>query len=147
VVFEVKRRLARVRGERRAGDDTAIANGKVRAGFDSDWERQAAELLDEHASVHAWVKNDRLGFAVPYRKDGIARKYFPDFLVELEDGQKLLIEIKGQAGDADVKKAAAERWCRAANNDGRFGRWRYELCFGAHELQAVLDTQSVPSAA
>lgn len=115
--------------------------------FDSDWERQAAELLDNHTSVRAWVKNDRLGLAVPYRKDGIARKYFPDFLIELTDGQRVLIEIKGQPGDADLKKAAAERWCRAVNNDGRFGRWRYELCYGAHELQAVLDKQFVSSAA
>ncbi len=115
--------------------------------FDSDWERQAAELLDAHDSVRAWVKNDRLALAVPYRKDGVGRKYFPDFLVELTDGRRLLIEIKGQAGDADLKKAAAERWCRAVNNEGRFGRWRYELCFGAHELQAVLDKQVVSSAA
>ena len=114
--------------------------------FDSDWERQAAELLDAHDSVRAWVKNDRLALTVPYRKDGVARKYFPDFLVELTDGRRLLIEIKGQAGDADLKKAAAERWCGAVNNDGRFGRWRYELCFGAHELRAVLDKKFVSSA-
>lgn len=115
--------------------------------FDSDWERQAAELLDAHDSVRAWVKNDRLALAVPYRKDGVPRKYLPDFLVELTDGLKLLIEIKGQPGDANLKKAAAERWCRAVNNDGRFGRWGYELCYGAHELQAVLDRHSVSSAA
>ena len=35
-----------------------------------------------------------------------------------------------------LKKAAAERWCRAVNNDGRFGRWTYQLCFGAAELKS-----------
>jgi type III restriction enzyme len=43
--------------------------------FDSDWERQAAEILDKHEKVRAWVKNDRLGLVIPYRKDGVARKF------------------------------------------------------------------------
>ena len=107
--------------------------------FDSDWERQAAELLGAHATVEAWVKNDRLGLVVPYRKDGVSRKYLPDFIVELKNGDRLLVEIKGQIGDAMIKKAAAERWCRAVTNDGRFGRWEYRLCFGAGELGTVLD--------
>ena len=48
--------------------------------FDSDWERQAAEILGAHPVVEAWVKNDRLGLVIPYRKEGVARKYLPDFL-------------------------------------------------------------------
>jgi type III restriction enzyme len=113
--------------------------------FDMDWERQAGELLGSHPAVEAWVKNDRLGFVVPYRKEGTLRKYLPDFLVELKNGDQLIVEIKGQAGDAAIKKAAAERWCRAVNNDGRFGSWAYHLCFGLAELRAVLDkTKSTP---
>ncbi|MCC6780405.1 MAG: hydrolase, partial [Hyphomicrobiales bacterium] len=106
--------------------------------FDSDWERQAAELLGKHPAVDAWVKNDRLGLVIPYRKDGTPRKYLPDFVVRLADGTYLLVEIKGQAGDAMIKKAAAERWCTAVTNSGRFGTWRYELCFGAADLRKVL---------
>ena len=107
--------------------------------FDFDWERHAGELLDVHPAVRAWVKNDRLGLVVPYRKDGVGRRYLPDFVVELVDGSKLLVEIKGQLGDALLKKAAAERWCRAVTNDGRFGVWSYHLCVGKHALQQVLD--------
>jgi type III restriction enzyme len=107
--------------------------------FDSDWERKAAELLERHAAVEAWVKNDRLGLVVPYRKDGVARKYLPDFVVRLTDGSHLLLEIKGQVGDALLKKAAAERWCTAVTNDGRFGAWRYCLCFAAAEVITVLN--------
>ncbi len=107
--------------------------------FDFDWERQAGELLDAHPAVAAWVKNDRLGLVVPYRKEGTARKYLPDFLVRLTTGEMMLIEIKGQLGDALVKKAAAERWCRAVTNDGRFGQWTYHLCFGKKELATVLE--------
>jgi type III restriction enzyme len=107
--------------------------------FDSDWERQAAETLGAHRAVSAWVKNDRLGLVIPYRKEGSQRKYLPDFVVELTNGHRLLVEIKGQIGDAAIKKAAAERWCRAVTNSGRHGNWTYHLCFGAAELSDVLD--------
>jgi len=108
--------------------------------FDSGWERQAAELLGSHSAVASWVKNDRLGLVIPYRKEGTPRKYLPDFLVKLKSGSHLIVEIKGQVGDAAIKKAAAERWCRAVTNDGRYGNWDYRLCFGAEELRSVLDT-------
>jgi type III restriction enzyme len=106
--------------------------------FDSDWERQAAEILDKHDKVRAWVKNDRLGLVIPYRKDGVARKYFPDFVVEMTDGGFLIVEIKGQEGDAAIKKAAGERWCKAVTNDGRFGSWAYKICWGANDIIEVL---------
>ena len=85
------------------------------------------------------MKNDRLGLVVPYRKDGVARKYLPDFVVEMTDGSFLVVEIKGQAGDAAIKKAAAERWCKAVTNDGRFGSWTYNICWGANDIMKVLD--------
>jgi len=50
-------------------------------------------------------------------------------------------EIKGQIGDAMIKKTAAERWCRAVTNDGRFGNWSYSLCFGPAELRTKLDAE------
>ena len=108
------------------------------AAFDSDWERQAAEILDKHAKVRAWVKNDRLGLVIPYRKDGVARKYLPDFVVEMTDGSFLIVEIKGQEGDAAIKKAAGERWCKAVTNDGRFRNWAYSICWGANDIMKVL---------
>jgi type III restriction enzyme len=107
--------------------------------FDSDWEREAAEILAGHPRVRAWVKNDRLGLVVPYRKDGSPRKYFPDFVVDLENGDHLMVEIKGQVGDAAIKKTAAERWCRAVTNDGQYGRWTYYLCFGPGEMKEALE--------
>lgn len=111
-------------------------NGAV---TDFGWEAQAVEVLDAHAAVEAWVKNDRLGLTVPYRKEGVARKYLPDFVVRLTSGEMLLVEIKGQEGDAKLKAAAAERWCKAVTNDGRFGKWTYHLCFGVGALKKVLE--------
>ena len=107
--------------------------------FDSSWERQAAEILDKHDKVRAWVKNDWLGLAITYRKDGVARKYLPDFVVEMTDGSFLIVEIKGQEGDAAIKKAAGERWCKAVSNDGRFGGWAYSICWGPNDIMNVLN--------
>lgn len=107
--------------------------------FDSDWERQAADLLGVHPVVRAWVQNDRLVLVIPYRKEGALRKYLPDFVVELVNGHNLVVEIKGQVGDALIKKAAAERWCQAVTNHGLFGTWTDLLGFGAEHLLRELD--------
>lgn len=104
------------------------------------WEQSAAYCLDTHDSVHAWVKNDHLGFIIPYRKDGIRRRYLPDFIVQISSGEKLIIEIKGQVlEDALIKEAAALRWCSAVNRDGRFGQWRYFLVKHPADVLQLLD--------
>ena len=43
----------------------------------------------------------------PYRKDGVARNYLPDFVVEMADGSFLVAEIKGQDGDAATRGTPA----------------------------------------
>lgn len=120
-------------------DDEHVAKCHLNAAvFDLGWEQQAVGILDSHADVRAWVKNDRLGLFVPYRKDGISKKYIPDFVVKMNDGGMLMLEIKGQVGDALLKKAAAERWCRAVTNDGRFGAWSYHICWQITALQEAI---------
>lgn len=39
----------------------------------------------------------------------------------------LILEVKGFDERAEVKKAAAKRWCAAVNADGKFGRWHFEM--------------------
>ena len=111
------------------------------------WEQAAATALDAHPAVRRWVKNDHLGFVVPYRKDGVRKGYLPDFIVELDSGERLVVEIKGQVGDAEIKAAAAQRWCNAVNNDGRFGRWSYHLVKQPANLSRLLDQMVTPQAA
>jgi type III restriction enzyme len=107
------------------------------------WEQAAATALDAHPGVARWVKNDHLGFVVPYRKDGTRRHYLPDFIVELTNGERLIVEIKGQPGDSEIKAAAAHRWCNAVNNDGRFGRWGYHVVHQPANLLALLGAAKV----
>jgi type III restriction enzyme len=82
------------------------------------WEQSAAFLLDCHHGVR--VKNDRLGFFIPYRNKGVPARYVPDFILETDTGLNVIAEIKGQVTDsADVKAKAAQRWANAVNRLGR----------------------------
>ena len=75
------------------------------------WEQTAALLLDTHPGVRKWVKNERLGFFIPYRRNGLPARYIPDFIVVTDTDQNVIVEIKGQVTDnADAKAKAAERW-------------------------------------
>ncbi|TPK49600.1 hydrolase [Mesorhizobium sp. B2-5-4] len=92
------------------------------------WEQIAALLLDAHPGVKKWVKNERLGFSIPYRRNGLPARYIPDFIVVTDAQNYVIVEIKGQVTDnADAKAKAAERWCKAVTKFGQHGNWRYLL--------------------
>lgn len=92
---------------------------------DGAWESFVADCLERSANVHAWIKNDHLGFAITYLWNGSRRKYIPDFLVRLSSGETLVMEIKGQPNDESrAKKAALEQWVKAVNATGGWGTWR-----------------------
>ena len=81
------------------------------------------------------MKNDHLGFEIPYTHKGSSHRYVPDFLARLvpEPGddvvRTLIIEVSGGQKSPGPTKAKAttarDHWCTAVNNDGRFGRWGY----------------------
>lgn len=88
--------------------------------MDSDWEGICAKTLEEIETVETYVKNQFLGFAIPYTKDGKDRQYFTDFLVRVKskDGltKNLMIEISGMSHDKAEKKWFVEnRWLPAVN--------------------------------
>jgi len=88
--------------------------------MDSDWEGICAKTLEEIETVECYVKNQFLGFAIPYTKDGKDRQYFTDFIarVKCKDGtmKNLLIEISGMSKDKAEKKWFVEnRWIPAVN--------------------------------
>jgi len=92
------------------------------------WEQSAAFLLDSHPGVLKWVKNDRLGFFIPYRNKGLPARYVPDFIIVTDSGLYVIVEIKGQVtDDADAKAKAAQRWVNAVNRLGQHGTWHYLL--------------------
>jgi len=105
------------------------------------FEQQAAFVLDTHQGVDRWVKNERLGFVIPYRRDWATRRYYPDFIVVTTSEERLIIETKGEMGpDVEIKQAAAIRWCAAVNRDGTFGNWSYHLVREMGELKGLLES-------
>ncbi|MGH3568779.1 MAG: BPTD_3080 family restriction endonuclease [Pseudonocardia sp.] len=100
----------------------------------NSWERAVAKALDTMPGVGAYVKNDHLGFSVPYTHEGITRQYVPDFLVRLadpDDGvcRTLIVEVSGsqKSPGPTAEKAATTResWVPAVNAHGGFGLWSY----------------------
>jgi type III restriction enzyme len=105
------------------------------------WEQAAAYQLDKHPVVRSFVKNACLGFAIPYLHDGQPHDFVADFIVRLErPGEEyLILEPKGFDKLADVKKAAALRWCAAVNQLGSYGIWRFEMARELGAVREVLD--------
>ncbi len=110
---------------------------------DSGWEAQAAQKLDHHPSVMAYVKNAGLGFTVPYMYNGEMHDFIPDFIVKLgaslSDSVNLVLETKGFDPLREIKEAAAVRWVNAVNADGRFGAWRFRMANSVADVSYVLD--------
>jgi type III restriction enzyme len=89
--------------------------------------------------VSAWAKNDHLGFEVPYVYRGVVRKYRPDFLVRLANGDMLILETKGQDTELDrVKRCYLEEWVQAVNTHGAFGRWQWKVARHPGEIRDIL---------
>jgi type III restriction enzyme len=107
------------------------------------WEQSAAYIIDTHPQTEAFAKNAGLGFAIPYLHNGRPHDYQPDFIVRCATGEFLILETKGFDELAEVKSAAAERWCAAANADGQFGRWRYAMARSVGQVRTILDELSV----
>src|SRR5262249_7699210 len=69
---------------------------------DSSWEHVMTERLEAMPEVCAYVKNQGLGFQIPYTVDTKERVYLPDFIARIDDGHSddllnLVIEVTGQA--------------------------------------------------
>jgi type III restriction enzyme len=102
-------------------------------GDTGSWEQKVAQSLEEMDEVVSYVKNDNLGFYVPYAIDGHERNYVPDFIVRINDGRgdgdllNLIIEVTGERRPEKVVKVDTARtlWVPAVNNHGGFGRWAF----------------------
>jgi type III restriction enzyme len=100
---------------------------------DSNWEAKFAQSLEEMDEVKAYVKNQNLGFKVPYTFEGRPGNYYPDYILRVDDGRgtgdllNLVVEISGQElQDKEAKVDTARRlWVPAVNAEGSFGRWAF----------------------
>ena len=100
---------------------------------DSDWEAEFARVAEQHDSVIAYVKNQGLGFEVPYKDGSEARYYLPDFIVQIDDGNSLadplnlIVEVKGYRRENVRLKSETMKtqWVPGVNSLGTYGRWAF----------------------
>lgn len=101
--------------------------------LDSGWEGAFCHAAEQNPKVLAYVKNQNLGFVVPYTYQGKEHDYVPDFLMLVDDGKgaddplHLVVEIKGKRDEQDkAKKEFMEvYWIPGVNNLKSFGRWAF----------------------
>ena len=113
----------------------ATAQGKCHVSHvveDSTWESKLAQVLEEMPEVASYVKNQGLGFSIPYTLNGAERQYFPDYIVRMRapGGSavvNVIVEVSGQQlKDKDAKTSTARTlWVPAVNNHGAFGAWAF----------------------
>jgi type III restriction enzyme len=111
---------------------------------DSTWEAELARVLETHPRVVAFVKNQGLGLEVPYRAGSTPRRYIPDMVLRLDDGNgpddflNLILETKGyRKGDAQLKAETMKTlWVPGVNNLGMHGRWAFAEFTDVFEIEA-----------
>ena len=112
---------------------------------DSDWEAELCRVVESHPRVRAYVKNQSLGFEIPYLLGSTPKKYLPDFIVQIDDGHdyplNLIVEIKGYRGEDAKEKATTmdTYWVPGVNNLGRYGRWAFAEFTNIYAIPAGFD--------
>lgn len=112
--------------------------------LDSDWEGEFCRVVEAHSKVLAYVKNQNLGLEVPYQYGSVQRRYFPDFVVLVEDGHgkedplHLVVEIKGyRREDSKEKKSTMETyWVPGVNNLKSHGRWAFAEFTEVYQMES-----------
>jgi type III restriction enzyme len=80
--------------------------------LDSDWEAEFCRVAESHLQVIAYVKNQGLGFEIPYRPGSQNHNYLPDFIVLINDGSgpadplHLIVETKNPGSSSWVLRSA-----------------------------------------
>lgn len=109
---------------------------------DSEWEGEFARVAEQHPRVLRYVKNQGLGLEIPYKDGSTARRYIPDFIVLIDDGNGadnplyLVIEVKGYRNENVKLKSETMRtkWVPGVNNLGNWGRWEFAEFGDVYEM-------------
>jgi type III restriction enzyme len=117
--------------------------------LDSDWEGEFCRVAEAHPKVISYVKNHNLGLEVPYRYGSETRKYIPDFIVKVDDGNgdddllNLVVEIKGyRREDAKEKKNTMDvYWVPGVNNLKSYGRWAFAEFTEVYQIESDFEAK------
>jgi type III restriction enzyme len=111
--------------------------------YDSGWEASEAYFFDKSNLVESFVKNDHLGFTILYNFKGVIRKYYPDFIIRLANGDYMVLETKGVDSQQNkTKREYLNEWVKAVNNHGGFGKWHWGVSFHPSDIEGILITKT-----
>jgi type III restriction enzyme len=121
-----------------------------RAPILSSYERIAIEEFEDSDLVDYYTPNHRnIGFTIGYTFKGEIKRYEPDFVLHLNNGVNVVLEVKGIGGrhhqpDAlPAKNAAAYKWCQAVTNMGTLGQWVFDICDGDSPSQMLVSLRTL----
>lgn len=98
-----------------------------------------ADICEKEPHVVAWAKNDHLDFVVRYLWRGSSRNFVPDYLLRLNNGKTLVMEVKGVDSEQNrAKRAAMHTWEKAVNEQGGFGQWRFDVVFKPAKTRDII---------
>lgn len=107
--------------------------------YDSTWEKAVADLCEKVPQVVAWAKNDHLDFVIRYLWRGSSRNFVPDYLIRLNNGKTLVLEVKGVDDERNrIKRAAMAVWIKTVNEQGGFGQWCFDVVFEPARTRDVI---------
>ena len=109
--------------------------------FDFGYEIKAGEELERNKHVISWAKNtDHTRFLIPYLYKGTAHNYLPDFLIRLDNGNTLVLEMKGIEDEQDREKyRSLEEWIDVVNEDGNHGSWSCDIAYSPSEVRNIIE--------
>lgn len=88
---------------------------------------------EDAVQLVAYVKNQRLGFLIPYTTDGEQRSYLPDVIVRCDDGSDeplyLIVEVSGEKRRDKTPRSRPPKSCgsrpsTATAGSAAGGSWR-----------------------
>ena len=107
--------------------------------YDSGWEASEAYFFDKSDLVESFVKNDHLGFTILYNHKGVIRKFYPDFILRLVNGEYMVLETKGvDSQQNQTKREYLNEWINAVNNHGGFGKWHWNVSFHPSDIEGLI---------
>ena len=117
---------------------------------DSSWEAEFCRVAENRHQVRAYVKNQGLGFGVPYRFRSESRTYMPDFILLLDDGNgeddllRVVVELNGFRRESVKEKASAmqDYWIPGVNSLGTFGRWTFLELGSAFQMEDGFESRA-----
>lgn len=128
----------------KAVQETAKSHVNYVVADTEEWEQGVAKRLEQMPEVLSYVKNQNLGFSIPYEHQGVPHQYLPDFIVNVKMKENsvlnLLLEVTGKKDDKKAMKVKTTRefWVPAINNFEKFGKWAILEVQDIHETQSLI---------